>query len=88
MAALRKFNWDKPNVEHIARHNVTPVEVEQVFANGEKFLASYLRKGETRTSVVGTTDAGRTLMVAFTTRRGRIRTITAFDAPKRFRRLV
>jgi uncharacterized DUF497 family protein len=28
------FDWDKANLAHIARHNVTPEEVEQVFANG------------------------------------------------------
>ena len=27
------FNWDKSNAAPVARHNVTPEEVEQVFAN-------------------------------------------------------
>jgi len=31
-----RFDWDEANVEHIARHNVTPQEIEQVFANGVK----------------------------------------------------
>jgi uncharacterized DUF497 family protein len=33
MARAAKFDWDDANAGHIARHGVTPEEVEQAFAN-------------------------------------------------------
>ena len=32
MAFIRKLRWDEWNAIHIARHNVTPEEVEDMFA--------------------------------------------------------
>ncbi len=81
MAALR-FEWDAANIDHIADHQVTPAEVEQVFANGLDIVLHYERKGEKRSNGIGTTDAGRTLFVVFTMRRGRIRTVTAYQTKR------
>jgi len=33
MDRVAKFDWDDANAGHIARHGVTPEEVEQAFAN-------------------------------------------------------
>ena len=42
-----KFDWDNQNTGHIARHGVTPEEVEQAFANDPLVvLAVQQRSGE------------------------------------------
>jgi uncharacterized protein len=80
VGTIRKFDWNKANIEHVARHAVTPGEVEEVFANGLSGVVDYARQGERRSSGVGATDAGRRLLVVFTMRRGRVRTVTAYPA--------
>ena len=78
MKATRQFDWNQANIGHIARHAVTPAEVEQAFANGLRCVVDYIRQNERRSNGIGTTDAGRELVVVFTMRRGRVRTVTAF----------
>lgn len=56
--------WDDWNREHIARHAVTPKEVEQVINNEYVFFPSY--KG--RLVVIGLTDAGRALHITLAAR--------------------
>jgi uncharacterized DUF497 family protein len=58
----RKFDWDDANTDHLARHGVTPEEVEQAFANDPLVvLASQERRGEDRVLCAGLTDDGRAL---------------------------
>ncbi|BCV20416.1 hypothetical protein [Moorella sp. Hama-1] len=48
---IRSFDWDAGNINHIARHHLTPGEVE------EAFLGALFRKGrENRLLVYGVTD--------------------------------
>lgn len=55
---IRRFDWNDANIEHIARHNVTPDEAE------EAFLDALFRKGrDGRLLVYGVTDPGRFLLV-------------------------
>ena len=62
-----EFDWDDPNIEHIARHGVTPSEVEQVFAkHPEEKYTHTTDYGEDRYFVQHLTDAGRELGVAYT----------------------
>ena len=42
-----QFEWDDQNAGHIALHNVTPDEVEQVIANDPISLEVAIRKGRT-----------------------------------------
>lgn len=81
------FDWDDANRSHIAEHNVTPEEAEQVLANRPVVLSITQHPGpEDRALVVGVTDAGRYLSVVFTARGERFRIVTAFPAsPKRKR---
>jgi uncharacterized protein len=79
------FDWDAANIGHIARHGVTPHEVEQVFANDEAGISYDVVGGEERWTVVGHTDQGRVLIVAYTMRNELTRTITAFEASGRLR---
>jgi hypothetical protein len=63
------IEWDEPgdvpnNVEHIAAHNVSPEEVEEVLRSvpDRKVFPS---RSSGRPSVIGDTAAGRTLFVTF-----------------------
>lgn len=79
------FDWDKGNIDHIARHGVTPAEAEQVILNDPVDLSFEIRNNEERTAQVGETDAGRILVVVSTTRGDLIRVVTALPAIKRIR---
>lgn len=70
---IRSFDWDDKNIEHIARHHVTPDEVE------EAFLGALFRKGrEGRLLVYGVSDAGRFIFIAAALKPGGvIRVITS-----------
>ncbi len=60
MIAIRRLEWDVWNIEHIAKHEVTPEEVEEVCFGTPVLRDSY--KG--RVLAVGRTVAGRMLAVA------------------------
>lgn len=83
---ISRFDWDEENVGHLARHEVTPDETEQVIQNRPVDLGSELRNGEERVAQVGETDAGRILIVVTTMKDKKIRVITAWPAKERFRR--
>jgi uncharacterized DUF497 family protein len=76
------FDWDDANRSHIARHNVLPNEVEQVFYNDPLLLENYNQNGEERFNLVGETNRGRFLVVAVTWRGDAYRPITAWDATR------
>ena len=81
-----KFDWDNQNTGHIARHGVTPEEVEQAFANAPLVvLAVQQRSGEERVLCAGLTDEGRPLQFVYTMRRSRVRVITAHTAKRKVR---
>lgn len=77
------FDWDESNVAHIAHHNITPEEVEQVFANDPMDLDVEVVDGEERYTSVGHTNRLRVLVLAWTMRADATRPITAFDASER-----
>lgn len=77
MLKISHFEWDAWNIEHIARHGVSPEEAEQAFFGEPLFRRS--RKKSLKT-VFGRTDAGRYLFVVFTVKPGSVvRVITARD---------
>jgi uncharacterized DUF497 family protein len=78
------FEWDDDNVFHIARHEFTPAEVEEVFAGDHKVR----RTREKRYIALGETLDGRLAFVVF--RRlpgGLVRVITAREMDPSERRL-
>lgn len=84
MPWIRGFVWDDENVAHIARHAVSPDEVEEAFA-GEPLV---LRGPDDRYLAYGRTEADRWLFVVYVARpRGRIRVLTARDMTVGERRL-
>jgi hypothetical protein len=80
-----KFDWDEANTAHIARHGVTPGEVEQAFANDPMVLDVQERSGERRILCAGLTQEGRSLQFVYTLRRGTVRVITAHTAKRKVR---
>jgi uncharacterized DUF497 family protein len=83
VADALSFDWDEANVGHVARHNVTPEEVEQVFANDPMDLGAEVVDGEERYTGVGHTKRLRVLVLVWTMRGDATRPITAFDASER-----
>ncbi len=79
------FAWDSANTEHIARHDVTPEEAEQVIQNDPLDAPAVIRNGEPRIVHLGRTDAGRVLVVVVTDRIGMYRVVTARPANKKER---
>ena len=59
MAFVRRLRWDAWNVDHIARHDVTPEEVEEV-CHGQPMTSETYKE---RLRLIGPTSAGRMLTV-------------------------
>jgi uncharacterized DUF497 family protein len=79
------FHWDENNRNHIAKHGVTTEEAEQVVNNNPFDITVNLRNGEERTVQLGSTDAGRVLLVITTWREQKVRVITAYPAARKLR---
>ena len=82
---ISDFQWDEDNVEHIARHNVHPGEVEELAFDDEPWI----RKGSGGTRyMLGYTISGRYLFVVYAPKeKGISRVITAIDMDEKSRRL-
>ena len=76
------FDWDKDNLQHIARHGITPDEIEQVFGNEPKDIDFDVIGGEERWTSIGHTNLLRVLIVIWSMRDASVRPITAFEASK------
>src|SRR5882762_5533268 len=80
------FLWDKENISHIARHNISRAEAEQVIENNPFDLEKQIRDGESRILHLGETTAGRVLFVVVTVRNKMLRVVTAFPANRKARK--
>jgi hypothetical protein len=79
---IREFEWDEGtgrNVDHIALHEVTPADVEEVLDNAPRFARSNRDEGATH-FMLGPTKAGRFLFAAIveTPITGRWYVVTAY----------
>ena len=83
MIYIRELLWNSWNIEHIAEHNVSPDEVEEVCYNNP-----FVTRARNKTiKIIGQTDAGRFLTIFLAPRgRGRYFVITARDATEAERR--
>jgi len=79
------FDWDEENIRHLARHEISPAEAEEVIGNRPLDLNSELRNGEERVPHIGETDTGRILIVVTTIQDKKIRVVTAWPANKNYR---
>lgn len=85
MRNITRFRWTVDVVEHIEKHRVAPLEVEEVTFGGQTFV----RTGRENTHyVLGITRAGRYLFVVVRTtrRRGEAIIITARDITEKERK--
>lgn len=82
------FEWDIYNSEKIrTKHDVTPVECEQVFFNLPLIAGSDQKRSqsEDRLYVLGQTDSARLLFLVFTVRGEKLRVISSRDMNKKER---
>lgn len=82
---MLQFDWDPANISHLAKHDISPAEAEEVILNEPFDIGFDLRAGEERIAQVGETNTGRILIVITTVDQQRIRVVTAFPAKKRLR---
>ena len=78
--SLDGFEWDEGNLtKNWDRHQVSSAECEEAFLNVPLLLADDSKHpaGEARHYVLGQTNGGRLLFIAFTVRDSRIRVISA-----------
>ena len=82
---ISEFEWDDNNIEHIAWHQVSPDEVEDVAFDDEPWI----RRGKKGTRyMLGFTISGRYLFVVYVLKRkGVARAITAMDMDTKTRKL-
>ncbi len=81
------FDWDDANIAHIAEHDVSPLEAEEVITSLPLDLDYELREGEMRLRQVGQTSAGRILTVVSTFRGNLTRVVAAYPASRFLRTL-
>jgi uncharacterized DUF497 family protein len=83
-----EFDWDTGNLDHIARHNIKQEEAEQA-VGGESLDIEMQVAGdgesEERLLQIGETANGRILQLLTTWRGGKVRVISAWDAPKQLK---
>ena len=89
MASIEELLWDEQNIAHIARHRVTPLEVEEVVFDSESvFLDAGQPDRPGRLVVLGQTPARRYLAVYLDTpSNGRSYPVTARSMTAKERRL-
>jgi uncharacterized DUF497 family protein len=82
---FREFEWYDRNIEHIARHNVSPDEVEDVAFDDEPWI----RKGKRGSRyMLGYTIGGRYLFIVYSLKiKGIARVITAMNMDEKTRKL-
>ncbi len=74
------FEWDDENEGHVAEHGVFPEEAEAVFFTDPMEFPPIIVDGELRYPIVGETESGRILRVAYALRGDRVRVCSAFTA--------
>lgn len=81
LVGVTGFEWDKANTLHIANHEVTPEEAEEVFSDKSNALREDLKHSliEKRFLIIGKTKKGRLLYQVFTRRKNDIRVISSRD---------
>ena len=85
MGEVNGFEWDNANIEHIAKHDVSPEEAEDVFFDTDFVLDEDIEHSEVeeRFIIIGKTEDGRLLYQIFTKRGKKIRVISSRDINKK-----
>lgn len=80
------FEWDEANAQkNWQDHGVSPSEAEQVFFRKPLLAVEDVEHSqeEQRYFVLGQTDRGRMLFIAFTIRQGAVRVVSARDMSRK-----
>ena len=86
---ISEIVWTEADVEHIARHSVTPDEVEEVLAAGPVWRRGrpHPETGRKSLYALGKTDSGRYLFIVLSPRgHGRARCVTAREMDEKAKR--
>jgi uncharacterized DUF497 family protein len=82
---ITEFEWDDDNIEHVARHHISPDEIEDVAFDDEPWVKR--GRGQTR-YMLGYTVTGRYLFIVYVLKgKGQARVITAMDMDDKTRKL-
>jgi len=82
------FDWDSANLSHLARHDVTQQEAEDALLGDPLDIELQITESaetEERLLQIGETATGRILQLLTTWRDGKVRVISAWDAPKQLK---
>jgi uncharacterized DUF497 family protein len=79
---IENITWDEDTADHIARHAVSPEEVEEVLFN-DSDSPRIMRGKENRYLAYGKTNVGRFLLVVLIIANRKTRVITARDMTDR-----
>lgn len=71
------FDWDIHNVEHIARHGITPDEAEYAFHHTIRFCQVTNDHIEYRRCIIGMHPNGKFVKLIYNLRDGKYRIVTA-----------
>jgi uncharacterized DUF497 family protein len=77
-----EFDWDKENERHLAKHDISRSDAEDVLSGNHILLEHQMEGDEPRWIAVGATRAGRVLEIVFTVRGEMIRPITGWATDK------
>ena len=82
---LVEFDWDIGNIEKNKKHNVEDSEAEEAFFDSKKVITKDPPHSlkEERFILLGKTKKERLLYIVFTTRKNKIRIISARDINKK-----
>jgi uncharacterized DUF497 family protein len=87
LKGLAGFDWDEHNISHIGSHDVSPIEVQEAAQRRSVIIPAQPVSGEHRWKLFGKTAGARYLVVVFTIRRNKFRTVTAYPMNKSERRI-
>ncbi len=85
--ARAAFVWENENIAHVARHGLTPAEVEPIVNNPRNVVSFSEASG--RPCVFGTTKAGQYIVVIYDHVKDKpwtVRVTTAYPVPRPKRR--
>ena len=77
-----EFDWDDQNEGHLANHDISRLDAEDVLSGNHILLQYQVEEDEQRWLAVGATRSGRMLVIVFTVRNESIRPITGWPADK------
>jgi uncharacterized DUF497 family protein len=83
-----RFDWDPGNLEHIRKHGITRIEVEEALHQGEELVhvTTDVRNAEIRFLVLGLTKGRRLLSIVLIARGNNVRVVTARAASRKERK--